>query len=288
MLTEADGPLRLSRGGEPIASLHWQAQPRPFLFPVCAPGGLSVTRSFPMEEAPGEAQDHPHHQSLWFAHGAVNGYDFWHGSGDGERMVARGAPTVEDLEDGTRISLEYDWLVGESELVCREQRTWTIRSQPDANVFDASFTLRATDQPLVLGDTKEGTFALRLHPQLRVQGAVASGELLNSEGQRGGEVWGRRARWIEASGAIDGEPIGVLLLDHPSNPRHPTWWHARTYGLLAANPFGQHDFEGVAPGTGDLTLAPGDELTLRYRVIVHTGRCSPEQAEAAWRGWAAQ
>jgi hypothetical protein len=241
-----------------------------------------------MGEAPDEAQDHPHHQSLWFAHGSVGGLDFWHGSGRSERMVARGEPRLEELDDGARVSLEYDWLVDDEELICTEQRTWTFRCAPEANILDASFTLRAVDQPLVLGDTKEGTFALRLHPRLRVEGAVASGELTNSEGQRDGEVWGQRARWVEATGEVEGVRVGVVLLDHPSNPRHPTWWHARTYGLLAANPFGQHDFEGLAPGAGDLTLAPGEALTLRYRLLLHTGRWPHEQLESEWATWAAE
>ena len=90
----ADGVLEVSHGGEPFASLHWRAQPRPYLYPLCAPGGLPVTRAFPVASAPDEAQDHPHHTSVWFSHGSVNGLDFWHGSGRGERVVARGVPQV--------------------------------------------------------------------------------------------------------------------------------------------------------------------------------------------------
>jgi hypothetical protein len=61
-------------------------------------------------------------------------------------------------------------------------------------------------------------------------------------------------------------------MDHPSNLRHPTWWHARDYGLLAANPFGIHDFEGKEDEhLGDYTLKKDETLTLRYQVVVHQG-----------------
>jgi hypothetical protein len=282
----ADGALAISRDGEPFTVLHWGAQPRPYLYPLCAPGGLPVTRAYPLASAPDEAEDHPHHTSLWFAHGSVNGLDFWHGSDRAERMVARSEPRMEELDDGVRVLLAYDWLADDDRLICLEERTWTLRCRTDANVLDASFTLRATDESLTLGDTKEGSFALRLHPRLRVEGAVAAGSLRSSEGRRDGEVWGQRARWVEATGEVEGQAVGVLFLDHPSNPRHPTWWHARTYGLLAANPFGQHDFEGAPRGAGDLTLAPGESLTLRYRLVLHTGEWTEERVEAEWRAWA--
>ena len=70
---------------------------------------------------------------------------------------------------------------------------------------------------------------------------------------------------------IDGKTIGMAIFDHPSNPRHPTWWHARYYGLVAANPFGIHDFEKQPDGTGDLTIPAGKSVTFRYRFLFHEG-----------------
>ena len=111
--------------------------------------------------------------------------------------------------------------------------------------------------------------------------------LVNSEGQRDGAVWGRRARWIDTLGTVDGQAVGLAMFDHPANHAHPTWWHARTYGLLAANPFGVHDFEKRPKGTGTLTVPVGGALCLRYRVLLHGAGWDTERLDAAWRAFAA-
>jgi len=69
----------------------------------------------------------------------------------------------------------------------------------------------------------------------------------------------------------DGKTLGIAIFDHPKNPRHPTWWHVRDYGLFAANPFGIHDFEKKSPGSGDLKVEPNGSVTFRYRLYVHEG-----------------
>ena len=117
---------------------------------------------------------------------------------------------------------------------------------------------------------------------------TATGRLANSEGQRNGEVWGKRARWIDDSGTVEGREVGVAIFDHPGNHGHPTWWHARTYGLLAANPFGVHDFEQKPPGTGTLTVPVGESLRLRYRVLLHGAGWHGARIEAAYRAWLAE
>jgi len=282
---EAD-VLHVSLGDEPFAVVHAGAIPRPFVHPLLGPGGVRVTRSFPMAEEPGEAKDHPHHQSFWFAHGDVEGFDFWHGKGHGERIALVEEPQVH--VDGERCSVRtrYQWLVSKGHLLCSEERELVFAGDAEQRTVDVSITLEAGDEPVTFGDTKEGSFALRLHPELRVEGEVAKGTLTNSEGQSGRGAWGKRARWIQASGTVEGVPVGVVILDHPANPRHPTWWHARTYGLVAANPFGVHDFEKKPAGTGDLTLAPGESLRLRYRVLLHGAGWDAERVERAWGAWA--
>jgi hypothetical protein len=146
--------------------------------------------------------------------------------------------------------------------------------------------LTATERGIVFGDTKEGTFALRLHPNLRLRGAVAKGAASNREGLAGAAVWGKRSAWVAYQGPVDGEEVGVAIFDHPSNPRHPTWWHARDYGLFAANPFGAHDFEGAPEGTGDLALVRGATLTLRYRVLVFRGTRDRPELESSFVAFA--
>ena len=270
---------------EVVAQVAWSAAPKPFVYPLCAPGGLAVTRGFPMEELEGEAHDHPHHQSMWFAHGDVNGHDFWHGSEHDERIVALGPPRSRTTATGARLACEYEWRVDEGEVVCLEGRELDFARTPGANQLDATFRLSPTTRAVVFGDTKEGTFAVRLRPELRVEGERAAGHLLNSEGLVDGAVWGQRARWVDAHGLIEGQQVGLAIFDHPDNPNHPTWWHARKYGLLAANPFGVHDFEGAPPGSGDLELPRGETLELRYRVLVHAGDWDAERIEAAYQAW---
>jgi hypothetical protein len=129
--------------------------------------------------------------------------------------------------------------------------------------------------------------AIRLAPPLRLRGEVAQGRCVNSEGVRDLEVWGKRARWVDYWGPIGGATVGVAILDHPGNRAHPTWWHARDYGLFAANPFGAHDFERLPAGTGDVRLAAGEALRLRYRFCFHAGDALAAGIEDEWRAYAA-
>lgn len=282
---ENDG-VRISEAGEVFATVHASAEPRPYVWPVVAPGGVAVTRNHPMGTRSGEQHDHPHHQSLWFAHGNVNGFDFWHGKRHRERMVHEGMDIRYPRADVVEVDSRYSWQVDDGEVVLRERRLLRFADHGDHRTIDAAVTLRATEGEVTFGDTKEGSFALRLHPALRVDGKVAAGELTNSEGDAGKAAWGKRARWLHDQGPVDGEPVGVAIFDHPDNLRHPTWWHARTYGLVAANPFGVHDFERKPKGAGDYVLKAGEELTLRYRVVVHRGEWAPGRVDDAWQRWA--
>ncbi len=274
-------------GGAPFATVHVRAEPRPFVYPLIGPGGVPMTRAFPMEVVDGEEQDHSHHQSMWFAHGDVNGYDFWHGKENRERIVWDGSQSVERDDSRCRVRAGYRWLVDEDSLICTEEREFVFAEADGARTVDVSVTLTPGTEPLVLGDTKEGSFALRVHRALRVTGEHATGTLINSEGQEGQAVWGKRARWIDDSGTVDGQEAGVAIFDHPQNPRHPTWWHARTYGLLGANPFGVHDFENKAKGTGAMTVPVGESLCLRYRVVLHGGGWDAARLDAAYASWSA-
>lgn len=252
--------------GRPFTS--YRSEDDPCFFPVLNARGEPVTRAFPFELLAGESQDHPHHRSLWFAHGSLGGADFWH---DGPETVRTTA--LESLRSGLgRGSFESRsaWIDAEGGEVASDRRRLEFFAHDDAWGLDFDLTLVAGEQGLVIGDTKEGSFALRVAPGLKVDRDVAPGALVDSEGRSGADVWGQRAKWILASGELAGGPAAVALFDHPSNLRHPTTWHARTYGLLAANPFGLSDFEGAPKGSGDLSLGPNGDLRLRYRVVVFT------------------
>lgn len=277
----------------------------PYLYPVYASGGQALTRNWPMAEADGEEQDHPHHRSLWFAHGDVRlpgdgkRYDVWHGR-DGAAIVHGEILAVESGGSGRRrgdreergrpglLRTANAWVAPGGQELLREERTMTFRAGafdtgPAWRTIDFDIRLRAGAAAVVLGDTKEGTMAIRVAPTLRHQGERAAGSMRNSEGVEGAAVWGKRAAWVHYSGPVDGSPVGIAIFDHPENFRHPTWWHARAYGLLAANPFGVHDFEKAKKGAGDWTIAAGDELRLRYRLLFHDGEASAKQVDDAFR-----
>jgi len=282
---------------------YWIAgQPQPVLWPIVGPGGVHVTRDFPLTDDPellaGEAKDHPHHRSLWFAHGSVNGVDFWH-TVPGKGRIEHAGFLAPEAEHGFRTANR--WMHGET-VVCTDERAMSFGTagtpgEDDFGVFvDVAVTLIASEGELALGDTKEGTFGLRLHPALRLRGEVAAGAIRNSAGDVDGEAWGKRAAWVDYSGVVEGQRLGVAVFDHPQNLRHPTYWHARDYGLVAANPFGVHDFVGAKggaeAGAGDWVLAAGERRTFRYRVWIHSGLPVSAGAEdpvaAQWRRWAAR
>lgn len=257
-------------------------QTRPCIFPLYAPSGAMVLRRFPIEDAAtGEAKDHVHHAGAWIAHGSVNETDFWHGS-DTRQIPSEWDSFVIDDGEILIVSGKLTWAVGDKKIL-EETRTYDFRVKDDLYTIEIwSLWKPATEKPLKIGDTKEGTFALRLAPTLRLDGPVAAGNSFNADGITAASVWGKRSRWVAYSGPVDDQEVTVAILDHPENLRHPTWWHARTYGLFAANPFGQHDFERTAPGSGDLEIAAGDSLFFRHQLLVFSGAVTSERIEKEW------
>jgi hypothetical protein len=163
---------------------------------------------------------------------------------------------------------------------------------PTLRTIDFDILLTAVDK-VTFGDTKEGTFAIRLaagleEPDPKLPALPKrTGRRLNAEGATGeAGIWGKRSDWVDHFGEIDGEKLGVAILDHPSNPRHPTYWHSRAYGLFAANIFGVHDFERDRSKDGSLTLAPGGTLRFRYRVIIHPGDAKSADIAALYSEYA--
>jgi hypothetical protein len=282
--------------GELFTEYRFKGYDKPILYPIIGPHGIPMTRNWPMTEATeGEAKDHPHHKSLWFTHGNVNGVDFW---AEGPRMgkvatVGRATVTAwpnaqrsssgkQRLPDGTsvsgkvdRVRLLLEWRGPDGSLVCREERDTDFGVVAGNRFIDVTSRLYVSQDntTATFGDTKEGTMAIRTRPELEIKNGAAA---VNSEGVTGKDLWGKRARWVDYSGVVEGKTVGVAIFDHPANPRHPTWWHARDYGLIAANPFGIHDFEKKPPGTGDMTIPAGQSVTFRYRLVFHEG-----DAEAA-------
>jgi hypothetical protein len=174
-------------------------------------------------------------------------------------------------------------LVGnDGKVVCTDERTFRFYNRSTQRLFDFEITLRATEGPITFGDTKEGTMAIRLAESMRLKGPKnkpGQGHIVNSEGVRDDETWGKRARWCDYYGPVGEKIVGVAIFDHPNNPHYPTWWHVRDYGLFAANPFGVHDFEKKPAGSGNFTVPNGSSVTFRYRIYLHDG--DEKQADVA-------
>ena len=264
-ITEQDGVVTVRIAGQLFTRYRPDLAARPFFFPILLDGHIPLTRGWPVEPGPDDEEDHRHHRGLWFTHGLVNGLDFWT-EGKGTRIVQE---SLEVGEDGFRTT--NSWQDAEGNPVCTDVRDHRFRVLENGVLLDIEVELAAGDAGLVLGDTKEGTMAIRVAPTMRVKGPVAQGTIQTSTGLKDDAAWGQRAAWVDYSGPVDGQRVGVALFDHPDNPRHPTWWQVRDYGLFAANPFGVHDFENAPPGTGDLTILAGESVRFRYRFFFHHG-----------------
>ncbi len=260
------------RFGEDIA--------RPYFFPVMTPRGTHLTRQWPVDDSnPDERQDHPHHIGVWFCHGDVNGHDFWHKT---EIQVVE-VTKAEAAGNTAVIGTCNHWVDDDGTVVVEEARTVTITAHEDGPVtMDWNIELVAPTEGsgVVFGDTKEGTMALRLAQTLT--GRDGDGHMFNSEGQENNDAWGKRARWVTVTGPdAEGEKVSIAFFDHPDNFVHPTYWHARTYGLFAANPFGARDFDSNVE-RAETRIAPGESLTLGYRFVFAEGELDSEAVDALY------
>jgi hypothetical protein len=179
------------------------------------------------------------------------------------------------------IRSQNKWVAPDGQIVCTDDRTFRVYASPDDRLFDFEVAVHASHGDLTFGDTKEGSMAIRLAETMRLKGKVGQGHIVNSNGIRDGDTWGKRADWVDYYGPVNGQTVGVAIFDHPQNPMHPTWWHVRDYGLFAANPFGVHDFESKPKGTGNFTVAAGKSAIFRYRFYIHSG--DDKQAKVAER-----
>lgn len=268
-IKEQAGRLHVSLEGKEFASYNLTGPSgerlvRPYIYPVRAADGTVVTADQSLTGG-----DHPHHRSLWVAHGDVNGVDHW-----GTARTAAGVPVQRLLGRpriiGDTISHELGWEGSDGKVILREARTLRFFTYPDgARGIDLFSTFMCADRTVILGDTKEAGLCA-----VRVAGEISDRpQITNSEGnKKESACWGKPAEWCDISGKIGGGEYGIAILDHPENPRHPARWHVREYGLMAANIFGLKDFErGKAGRSGAFRLEPGRLAGFHYRVVIHSG-----------------
>jgi methane monooxygenase PmoA-like len=258
---------------------------KPYIWPLNGPNGNPVTRGWPMEEkAPGGSTDHPHQKSVWFCHGdvipegleltqhikGVEGVDFWSEAKGHGRIVGK---TVEVA--GGRLTTQNDWLTADGRKVLDETRIIQLHNFGDTRLLVFDITLAANSVPVTFGDTKEGSFGIRINDAIREMKGKAQGDgkLENANGKVGEkDCWGFVSAWCDYSGPIHGKVVGLAILDDPKNP-YPACWHSRGYGLMAANPFGRakSGFPAMKGRTDLVHLAKGERLKLRYGLLIHPG-----------------
>ena len=270
---------------------------KPVLYPIVARGDLKVTRGFPRDPRPGERVDHPHHVGYWFNYGDVNGLDFWNNSYNipAEKkdrygsIVHKGVKNTSGGETG-ELEVTMDWIKPDGAKLLQEDTKFIFSVAGNKRIIDRITTLTAMEEEVLFEDNKEGVLGIRMTRALELPSdkpeiftdasGIASevpvlnndgvtGDYLNSEGITGGDVWGKRAVWCKLYGEIEGNPVSVAIVDHPQNPGYPTHWHARGYGLFAANPLGQKVFSDGKLEL-NLKLLPNESVTFRYRVIVQS------------------
>jgi len=267
---------------------------KPVLYPIKAPNGTIITRGFPVTPIPGEPTDHPHHLGLWMNFGDVNGLDFWNNSfaiPENEKPKYGTIRFIKILEQKNgetgKLSYAANWNNPTGNTLLEETTALEFKEINGVWVIDRTTTLLAKTA-VQFKDNKEGLLGLRMAHELQIptietkkftdangietvikatSDSIANGNYLNSNGLKGDAVWGKKANWCMAYGKIKSDSISVLILDHPYNENFPTPWHARGYGLFAANPMGSNVFNQKNP-TYNKELKKGESITFKFRIAI--------------------
>ena len=280
------------------AYCYFDSTEKPVLFPIKTTSGVTITRGYPVAPRPGERTDHPHHLGLWLNYESVNGLDFWNNSDaiSAERKPHYGSirhvkvVSKESKKDKARLETSSQWVDQQGQVLLNESTLFVFMKSGNDYIIDRISKLEAKAPQVVFKDVKDGMLAIRVSRQLEqpskenskfvdAHGNVTTvppsdsqvtGLYVNQEGLTGDNIWGKRSKWACLNGKQDGETVSIAIIDHPKNPGYPTYWHARGYGLFAANPLGQKVFSEGKEEL-NLVLAQGQKAVFRYRVIIHSG-----------------
>ncbi|MGA9672291.1 MAG: PmoA family protein [Terracidiphilus sp.] len=306
--------------GKPFTSYIWPTSlKKPVLYPLIDSDGTTLTRGFPLAPRPGERIDHPHHAGLWFNYGNANGFDFWNNSDaiKPENRAKMGTilhtkiVSTKSGPDRGELVVESTWITGTNQPILTQTTHYIFARRNHARVIDQLVTLKALDR-VVFNDDKEGLLGMRVARWLESpdeKGGVftdangnatqvaaaptdapnpATDEYLTSEGVKGGAAWGTRGRWCALTGHTGDHQVNIAIIDHPANPGYPTYWHARGYGLFAANPLGRSIFDPKQPAF-NFTLEKTQSAIFRYRVILDSqGAASPSELNREAEAFAAE
>jgi hypothetical protein len=286
---------------------------KPVLYPVISADGSIITRGFPLEPRPAERTDHPHHSGMWLTYGDVNHIDFWGNStaiprDQWDRMGWIKNTKIGDITSGKgkgSLNVSMDWKDSENRTLLKEKTHFVFRAGGNYRIIDRVTTLTAQKDTVIFYDTKEGMMGIRVNRALelpsekpvvlsdkhgnktevaKMDNTGVTGNYLNSNGVEGLDVWGKRADWVSLYGKIDDKDVAVVIFDYPDNPGHPSYWHARGYGLFAVNPLGQKTF---SKGKEELNLSlnPGESVTFRYRVLIWSGTINKTKIDKFYQNY---
>ncbi|MEI9943332.1 MAG: PmoA family protein [Chitinophagaceae bacterium] len=297
---EQEKKIDIMVGGKLFTSyLYTDNIDKPVLYPLITSSDITLTRGFPLNPRPNERTDHPHHIGLWFNYGDVNGLDFWNNSYAIKEVDKPKYGSIrhqqiikaEDGKDKGTLVVAADWVDYKGNILLKEVTTFIISGKAGTRTIERSSVLTAQKEKVNLKDNKEGTLGIRVCRELEIptdkpeiftdaQGnptAVptlnnegVTGNFLTSEGKTGNDAWGTRGKWCLMYGKKNGTPVSIAIIDYPSNPGYPTYWHARGYGLFAANTLGQ---EALSGGKDKLNFSidAGKSATFRYKIILNDG-----------------
>jgi hypothetical protein len=267
--------IAFQRDGDEIARYHFgNTLKRPFVYPLIGPSGRSLTRM----GHPHDPVGHSHHNSVWISHNDVNGVSFWADAGKNLGRIVH--QKIEKLTDGdaeasvTALNAWIDETTKKTLLTERRKTTVQLLDKGEwLLILDLHFEAKET---VTLGRSPFGMVGVRMAKSIGVNDG--NGTIRNSDGKvNEKEVFWRPAKWVDFSGAIVGKTVeGLTLLDHPSNPNHPSVFHVRDDGWMGTS----LTFDGPRK------IEPGQPLRLRYGLYVHAGQPSVEALERRWSGFA--
>ena len=301
--------------GKPFTSYIYPDElMKPVLYPIQTSTGTFVTRGWPMDPRPGERVDHPHHVGLWFNYGNVNGLDFWNNSTAIAPEKKSGYGTIKHVsvnqmvakDDRAELLVTKHWQKPDATNLLREDTKYTFTANGGQRAIEMVVKLTALKEDVSFEDNKEGLIGIRVareleHPSdkpekftdangletdvAKLNNDGVTGKYHSSEGIEGDAVWATRAKWMNLNGKVKDESVSLAIIDHPENVGYPTYWHARGYGLFAANPLGQKEFS-KGKETLDFKLKAGQSVVFKYKVLINAGaNLSDEQVNAAFKAF---
>ena len=301
-LKRGKNQIEVMIGGHPFTTYYFDPKiAKAYFQPLRSAQGTIVTRGYPVgDDVPLEhvhdSSVEPHQRPLYFAHGNIDGISFWaeeiflkqfyhHEDQPFGRMVFTKLDDSRGGADSGAIKAEFNLVDPSGRILATETQSYTFTGDENTRTVDCEFVIHADHGPVVFGDTKEGTFAIRVAPELNSPPA----HMVSSTGAEGEKaIWGKRADWVDYDGKVAGEDLGIAIFDSPRSFRHPTYWHARAYGLFAANPFGLREFSRDPKQDGSWTIREGKSLLFRYRVLIHHGDYQQAGIADAYQCYAAQ